>query len=56
VIVGAEAFANAKTVFVRQKNIQKEYVGRVTTEIIEPLSSSPETFDLKPFLAKVVAN
>jgi hypothetical protein len=56
VIVGAEALANVKPVFVRQKNVQKHYVGRVTTKIIEPLTSSPETFDLKPFLAKVVTD
>jgi len=56
VLVGAEALANTKPVFVRQKNVQKEYVGRVTTKIIEPLTSSPETFDLEPFLAKVVAD
>jgi hypothetical protein len=55
-IVGAETLANAKPVFVRQKNVQKEYVGRVTTKIIEPLTSSPETFDLEPFLAKVVTD
>jgi hypothetical protein len=55
-IVGAEALANTKPVFVRQKNVQEEYVGRITTKIIEPLTSSPETFDLEPFLAKVVAN
>jgi hypothetical protein len=55
-IIGAEALANAKPVFVRQKNVQKEYVGRVTTKIIEPLTSSPETFDLEPFLAKVVTD
>jgi hypothetical protein len=55
-LVGAEALANAKPVFVRQKDVQKEYVGRVTTKIIEPLASSPETFDLEPFLAKVVAD
>jgi hypothetical protein len=55
-IVGAEALANAKPVFVREQNVQKEYVGRVTTKIVEPLKSSPETFDLEPFLAKVVTD
>jgi hypothetical protein len=55
-IVGAKALANVKTVVVRQQNIQKDYVDRVATKIIQPLTSSPETLDLEPFLAKVVAN
>jgi hypothetical protein len=55
-IVDAEALANLKTVFVRQKDIEQKYVRGISPQIIKPLASSPETFDLEPFLAKVVTD
>jgi hypothetical protein len=55
-IVGAKTPANIEAVIVRQENIQKDDVSGVSAKKVQPLDSSPETLDLKPFFAKVIAN
>ena len=55
-IIGAKTPADIKTIIVRQKNIQKDDVSGVSTKKIKPFVSSPETLDLEPFFAKVIAN
>ena len=53
-LVGAQALANFKSIFVGKQNVEEHKVGRIAAEILQALAAAGEAFDFKALLAEVV--